>query len=195
MSDSIGAVVNAGGNSRKEEIPDKFNAIACLELTEERVNDQSDILAAGPYGQAKNLAKGSRIAMLQGGGKSWRNKYGSGEFMACGRIREVARYLKKQDIDNHRCLYSLTEKYFPPGKGSLVGIIFYSLQRSKQRLAREQILVGKKLSDGSVKIQLLRPMPGEKFIEIKPSDPGYPILNEWWNDHCANPVIVSTDSV
>lgn len=99
MRDSIWIVVNAGGNSREKEIADEFNARACLELTEQHFKDQADILAEGgipskgPYSQARKLRVGDRIAMHQGGGKAWRQKYGSGELMACGRVREAARPL------------------------------------------------------------------------------------------------------
>lgn len=78
MSNSIWVVENAGGNSREKEIADEFNAKACRELTERRVDDQADILAVGPYKQAKRLKKGDRIAMLQGGGVPWRPLYSSG---------------------------------------------------------------------------------------------------------------------
>jgi len=187
MNDSIWVVVNAGGNSRKKEIADEFNAIACLKLTEQRVDDQADILAEGPYRQAKTERpkNGDRMAMLQGGGSRWRNKHGSGEFMACGRISEQARDISSQELGQYHAQRTLVQKYYPPQKpgNKLVGMIFYSIKRARQRLPGEQILVIKKLGDDSVEVAPLRPMPGDKFIETTPTDPGYPILDKWWNDN------------
>ncbi len=178
MNDPIWVVVNAGGNRRKKEVADCFNAQACLKLTEQRFKDQADILAEGgipargPYAQARKRSVGDRIVMLQGGGKIWRAKYGSGELMACGRIRETARPLTAQDIIDFPDQYKLVQYYYPPNKpgNSLVGIVFYSLHRAKQRLPKEDVHV--------------QPRPGNKFIKVGLGHSGYHRLNEWWNENC-----------
>ena len=185
MSDSIWVVVNAGGNSRENEIADEFNAIACLILTLQRCFDRADILAEGrkpaigPYSQSRKLGVGDRIAMLQGGGKLWRPQYGSGELIACGHIREGARPLMQKDKVDYNVLYEVTRKYFPPAKqgNKLVGILCYSVHRAKRRLPI-----------GAVQV---RPRQGQKFINVSPSDPGYDRLNKWWNDNCQGQDIVS----
>ena len=178
MSSSIWAVVNAGGNSREKEEPDDFNAEACFKLTEQRFRDQADILAQGfipskgPRSQALKLRKGGRIAMLQGGGKQWRARYGSGEFMACGRIRGEVRPFREQDEIDFSAQCCLVRKYYPPHKpeNELAGIILYYLHRAKRRLPKEDVHV--------------RPMRGQKFIEVSPTHPGYYHLNKWWNENC-----------
>jgi len=176
MTDSIWVVVNAGGNSRgKNEQADAFNAAACFRLTQQRVHDQADILAIGPYKRAKQLRNGDRLAILQGGGvKQWRNRYGAGEFVACGRVSEEARDFQAGDGNCYSVLHNLTLKYYPPKnpKNKLAGIIFYSVKRAKDKLLKEKIILRSGLP--------LRPMPSQKYIEITPEDPGYRILDEWW---------------
>jgi len=178
MSNSIWVVVNAGGNSRAREVADEFNARACLELTEQRFKDQADILAEGPYCQAVRLQSGDRIAMLQGGGKQWRGKYGSGEFMACGVVKEVARPSTQGDQKRYSVQYALVRIYYPAHKpgNDLVGLIFYSLHRAK-RLPKEAVSV--------------RPILGDKFIEVRPEHRGYQRLNEWWIENCRGQGIAS----
>jgi hypothetical protein len=172
MADSIWIVVNAGGNSRNKEVADEFNAKACLQLTEQRIKDEADILAEGPFSQAIALNEGDRIVFHQGGGRAYRNRYGSGQLLACGYVRGRARPLTDQDRTNFRVQFELTRRYFPPGKprNRLVGIIFYSLKRANQRLPIED--AGK------------RPGRGDKFIEIREGFAGYETVNEWWIRNC-----------
>lgn len=108
--------------------------------------------------------------------------------MACGRIDEEARDFRSEDEARYNVQYLLVRNYYPPQKhwNKLVGIIFYSLKRAKRRLPREQILVRRKQRNGSVKIVPLRPMRGDKFIEISPDDPGYPVLHQWWRENCTS---------
>jgi hypothetical protein len=168
MADSIWIVVNAGGNSRDKEVADAFNAKACLELTEQRIKDEADILAEGPFSQAMALNEGDRIVFHQGGGRTYRNRYGSGQLIACGYVRGCARALTDQDRNEFRAQYELTRQYFPPvkAKNALTGIIFYSLKRAIQRLSIEEAGI--------------RPERGDKFIQIGQGFAGYQTVNDWW---------------
>jgi len=169
---SIWVTVNAGGRFRDKNFPDNTDARVSKELTEQRFIDQADILAPGPYKQALKLKKWDRIAHLQGGsGQLWRPTYGSGEFLAAGIISGDATDLTNQHINEYPKLYHVTVQYYPQNRAEnrLVGIIFYSLSRAKQRLPRKEVFI--------------RPMPGQKYIMVSPGHPGFKDLNNWWNDN------------
>ncbi len=169
MEEIIWIVVNAGGNSRSNEVADDFNARACLELTERRLSDEADILAEGPYRQAERVKEGGRIVIHQGGGKAYRERYGSGQLVACGYVRGGVRPLTEVDQVQYKEQYELTRRYFPKDKpnNNLVGIVFYLLKRAKLKLPIEEVGI--------------RPGRGDKFIQVGPEFHGYHTINEWWN--------------
>jgi hypothetical protein len=90
--------------------------------------------------------------------------------MAAGAVAKEATDLINHHISVYPNLHRLTEKYYPPSRpgNRLVGIIFYSLTRAKERLPREKVSV--------------RPMPGQKYILVCPGHPGFERLNNWWNE-------------
>jgi hypothetical protein len=169
MLTPIWVVVNAGGRFRGRNLPDRIDAIVSKGLTEARFNNNADILAPGPYKQARKLKRGDRLAHLQGGSCLWRPIYGSGEFMAAGVVAKEATDLTNHHISVYPNLYRLTVEYYPQNRpgNRLVGIIFYSLTRAKGRLPRAQVFV--------------RPMPGQKYILVCPGHRGFERLDSWWN--------------
>jgi len=167
MSNSIWVVVNAGGDSREKEEADAFNAEACRELTCQKINDNADIVYQKRLRDArKKLSAGDRIAMLQGGGKQWRDQYGSGQLVAAGRFKG-AEELTECHTSQYKELHELTREYFK--KDKLKGILFYDLCRAKVPIPGENIHV--------------RPIPGDNFIEVRPDHRGYHQLDKWWNEN------------
>lgn len=158
--DSIFIVINAAGKK-----PDEANAIAGKELTVQRVSSGVDIQAPRRFGIARRILEpGTRIVMHQGGAQIWRTKYGSGQLMAAGRVKAVGIPLTTEDQQGVD--YKITPKYYP--SKPLVGKAIYEFPDglAKQPLPKED-----------VPYQVGR---GNNFIEVKPNDRRYPILDVWW---------------
>jgi len=157
--DSIIIVVNAAGKE-----PNESNAIACKELTEQRVKSGVDIQAPKRFSRARKiLVPGTRIAMHQGGAYSWRAKYGSAQLIAAGTAKAVGLPLTEADKGEED--YALTKKYYP--SKPLVGKAIYEFRCfAKKPLPKEDVSYN--------------PGRGDNFIELKPDDPGYAVLDEWW---------------
>jgi len=164
--DSIFIVVNAAG-----KIPNDTNANNGYRLTKRRVESGVDILAPRRFSSARKLRKGARIVMYQGGSMPFREKYGSGQLIAAGRIKEVAREFTDKDKVDYREDHELAQECFP---GPFVGIVFYEFPNgmAKQPLPKEKI----PYNAGR----------GDNFKEIKPNDPRYSNLDVWWKWWKAN---------
>lgn len=161
QKDSIFIVVNAAG-----ERPDEANAIAGKELTEQRVKTGVDIQAFRRFSRAKKILRsGTRIAMHQGGSHNWRTRYGAGLLRAAGIVRAVGLPLTEEDKQGHD--YRITKEFYPIKQ--LAGKTIYVFARgiAKQPLPKEDVPYN--------------PRRGDNFIEIKPDDPRYAIVDEWWN--------------
>lgn len=161
MKDSIFIVVNAAG-----EVPSDKNAKDGERLTKQRVKTGVDILAHKRFSAAKKRKQGDRIVMHQGGAKTFRYKYpNAGHLVAAGRIKAEARELTDKDKQDYREDYDLTVDCFAKVFG---GIIFYEFPKgmAKQPLSKEDVPY--------------LPRRGNSFIEIKPNDARYPILDAWW---------------
>jgi hypothetical protein len=83
MLTPIWVIVNAGGRFREKNLPDRIDAKVSKDLTEQRLDDQADILAPGPYKQARKLKCGDRLAHLQGGRLSMETYIWLGRVYGC----------------------------------------------------------------------------------------------------------------
>jgi len=163
-NDSIIIVINAAG-----AIPDNQNAFNGYRLVRRRVESGVDILAHRRFVIARKLRTGSIIALHQGGAQFFRKKYGAGQLVAAGRIKEPAREITDDDKNRYLEDYELTRECFPDSP--LVGIMFYEFPRglAKQPLPKEKVPY--------------YPGRGDNFIKITPNDKRYPILLEWWKEN------------
>lgn len=158
--DSIFIVINAAG-----EKPDEANAVAGRKLTEQRVETGVDIQAFRRFSRAKKtLRPSSRIVMHQGGSLNWRTKYGAGQLRAAGTVRVVGLPLTEEDRRGPD--YNITMKFYPTKP--LAGKALYDFPKglAKRPLSKENVPYN--------------PGRGDNFIEVKPDDPRYAILNDWW---------------
>jgi len=158
--DSIFIVVNAAGSK-----PDESNAIAGKELTEQRVNSGVDIQAFRRFGRARKILKsGTRIVMHQGGSQNWRDQYGAGTLRAAGRVKAVGLPLTEEDKNSPD--YKLTKTFYPAKP--LAGKALYNFPKglANRPLPKEDLPYN--------------PGRGDNFIEVRPDDPRYEILNQWW---------------
>lgn len=160
VKDSIFIVINAAG-----EKPDEPNALAGKELTEQRVKSGVDIQAPRRFGRARKILEpGTRIVMHQGGAQNWRTKYGAGQLVAAGRVKVAG--LPLTEDDEQGIDYKITKRYFPSKPLAGKAIYEFSNGLAKQPLPKEDLpyKVGR----------------GDNFIEIKPDDRRYTILDAWW---------------
>jgi negative regulator of replication initiation len=164
QNNPIFIVINAAG-----EIPDSQNALNGYRLVQRRVKSGVDVLAYRRFVSARKLSKGTMILMHQGGATFFRNKYGAGQLVAAGRIKEVAREITDEDKERHLEDYKLTKECFP--KSPLVGIMFYEFPKgmASQPLPKEAVPY--------------YPGRGDNFIRIEPGDKRYPMLLEWWKEN------------
>jgi len=160
-SSSVFIVVNAAGS-----VPDDQNALNANRLVQRRVTSGVDILAYRRFVSARRLRKGSMIVMHQGGARSFREKYGAGQLVAAGTVKEEAREITEEDRDRYREDYELTRECFPDVP--LVGIILYEFPKG---------MASEPLAKETVPYYVRR---GDNFIRIGPADKRYARLLEWW---------------
>ena len=167
MSDSIVVIINACGDQ-----PDEDNAKAGLRLTSQRVSSGVEFLGVKRFNEAQRILKtGIRIAMHQGGSRTFRKKYGSGQLMAAGRIKEAPRQSTDEDFRTYSQDYQLYRKFFPDR--DLGGIVFYDFPSG--------------MTDIPLPAQDVpyRPLPGQNYIEIRSNDRRCRKINSWWEQSCA----------
>src|SRR4030042_6903921 len=108
MSDSIVIIINACGDQ-----PNEDNAKAGSRLTSQRVSSGVEFLGVKRFNEAQRILKtGTRIAMHQGGSRTFRKQYGSGQLMAAGRIKEAPRQCTDEDFRTYSQDHQLYRKYF-----------------------------------------------------------------------------------
>lgn len=165
MNDSIFIVINAAGKVANEK-----NAYDDKRLTHSRINNCIDIVAPGRFAEArKKLTMNTRIVMHQGGAARFRKKYGAGQLVAAGRVKAPPRELTEKDKQDIHETYELTRECYPDKP--LVGIMSYSFPKgiAELPLPKEEANYSPKL--------------GDNFIEIRPDDPRYAILDNWWKSN------------
>ena len=165
--DSIVIIINAWGDQ-----PNEDNAKAGLRLTGQRVASSVEFLGIKRFNEAqKVLRKGTRIAMHQGGSRPFRKRYGSGQLVAAGRIKEAPRQCTDEDFKTYSQDYQLYRTCYPDR--DLGGIVFYEFPSS--------------MSDMPLPAEDVpyRPLPGQNYIEIRPDGSRYPDVNSWWEQSCA----------
>ncbi len=105
MSDSIVIIINACGDK-----PNEDNAKAGRCLTSQRVSSGVEFLGVKRFKEAQRILKtGTRIAMHQGGARTFRKQYGSGQLMAAGRIKEAPRQCTDEDFRTYSQDYQLAK--------------------------------------------------------------------------------------
>ncbi len=161
---AIFIVINAAG-----AIPDNQNALNAYRLVQRRVESGVDILAQRRFISARKLKRNSMILMHQGGALFFRGKYGAGQLVVAGRIKEEAREFTDEDKKRYLEDYKLTQECFP--NSPLVGIIFYEFPKG---------MASRPLPKEAVPYY---PGRGDNFIRILPNDKRYPILLEWWKEN------------
>jgi len=160
QNSSIFIIVNAAGQT-----PNQDNAIAGRDLTMQRIKSGVDIQAFRRFSRARKLLKpGARVVMHQGGAHTWRNQYGSGQLQAAGIVKAVGLPLSEEDKQSSD--YKMAKKFYPTKP--LAGKAIYDFPKgvAKQPLPKEDVPYN--------------PGRGDNFIEIKPGDPRYQILDTWW---------------
>jgi hypothetical protein len=164
--DSIVIIINAWGGQPNEE-----NAKAGLKLTSQRVASCVEFLGIKRFNEAqKVMRKETRIAMHQGGSRPFRKRYGSGQLVAAGRIKEAPRQCTNEDFRTYSQDYQLYRTYYPDR--DVGGIVFYKFpsDMSDMLLPAEDVPY--------------RPLPGQNYIEITPNDSRYHEVNSWWEQSC-----------
>jgi len=102
--------------------------------------------------------------MHQGGSHNWRAQYGAGQLRAAGTVKAVGLPLTEEDKLGTD--YEISKRHY--SSKTLVGKAIYDFPKgtAKQPLPKEDVPYN--------------PGRGDNFIEIKPDDPRYPILDKWW---------------
>lgn len=169
--DIIWIVVSAEDTQGKSN---KVNATGCREICEARIDAQADMLYGDLFTQAKELEKGTRIIMHQGGAR----RLGGQLLRAAGRVRTPVQHLTAEHAQKYASLWETTKKWYKrwprkPQDVSSERIIFYKLKKDDRDYK----------SPTSI-----RPMRGDKFIPLHPHCDkhkrcdAYEELDSFWHD-------------
>ena len=172
-----------------EDTQDKANSVnaeGCKAVCDARIEAQGDMLYGSLREQARQIRKGNRIVMHQGGRKQFGR--GAAHFVAAGVVEEEVRPLTSLIVQNYPTLWDVTKRWYKHWPATPIQIedelfIKYSLRRATHYMPRPKTI---------------RPLPKRfggksKFIPLHPNCAIHPEcsvyaeVDAWWQRVMAEP--------
>lgn len=142
-------------------------------LFDERARAGAEVMRPRRFKQAQQMAIRDRIVVHFGG--PWGSDPRIQHLVLAGCVKEAARPLTLQDAEHYPRLIALTAEGFPGFPRDLTdresverqGIIFYEWHAPPPTV-------------GYLPIPYAPPMPSNNFIPLRPGQPAYHQVRDWW---------------